>query len=299
MTAKPKLPRRTVAEAAANAVLRQLKLDGLRIDPEAIAESKGILVQAKPETAAGVSGMLLKHGDRFGIMYATNIQNRGFQRFSIAHELGHYFIEGHPEALLTTGVHQSRAGFVSGDLFEQEADHFAAALLMPEGPFKKAIADQDAGLACVEALRKACETSLTATAIRYCALTSDGVAVICTTGDAVDWCFMSDGMKQARGLTFLRKGIGVPPRTVTAQFNAASENVRTGQRDNGERQLSDWMGGDRSYRITEEVVGLGQYGRTLTILTCKALSLRSEVGPDDDDEEALIESWTPRFRGSD
>lgn len=296
MNTKPRLARRTLAEAAANAVLRQMKIEGLWVDPEAIAASKRIMVQPKPDTASGVSGMLIKAGDDFGIMYATNIPSRGFQRFSISHELGHYFIEGHPEALLTTGVHQSRAGFVSGDPFEQEADHFAAALLMPEAPFKKAIADRDAGLACVEALRKECETSLTATAIRYCTLTSDGVAVICTTGDAVDWCFMSDGLKQAKGLTFLRKGIGVPSGTITAQFNASPENVRTGQRDEGQGRLSDWMGGGGNYRITEEVVGLGQYARTLTILTCKSLSMRSEAEPEDDDEDALIESWTPRFR---
>jgi len=133
--------------------------------------------------------MLIKVGDDFGIMYATHIPSRGFQRFSISHELGHYFIEGHPEALLTTGVHQSRAGFVSGDPFEQEADHFAAALLMPELPFKKAIADRDPGLACVESLCTVCETSLTATAIRYSSLTSDGIAVLSSTGDMIDWCF--------------------------------------------------------------------------------------------------------------
>ncbi|MDX8451014.1 ImmA/IrrE family metallo-endopeptidase [Mesorhizobium captivum] len=136
MNTKPRLARRTLAEAAANAVLRQMKIEGLWVDPEAIAATKGIMVQPKPDTASGVSGMLIKAGDDFGIIYATNIPSRGFQRFSISHELGHYFIEGHPEALLTTGVHQSRAGFVSGDPFEQEADHFAAALLMPESPFK-------------------------------------------------------------------------------------------------------------------------------------------------------------------
>lgn len=201
MTAKPKLARRNLAEAAAGSVLRQMKIDGLWVDPEAIAASKDILVQGKPDTASGVSGMLIKAGDNFGIMYATDIPSRGFQRFSISHELGHYFIEGHPEALLTTGVHQSRAGFVSGDPYEQEADYFAAALLMPGLPFKKAIADHRAGLSCIEALRKACETSLTATAIRYTALTSDGVAVICSTGDTIDWCFMSDGLKQVKGLS--------------------------------------------------------------------------------------------------
>jgi Zn-dependent peptidase ImmA (M78 family) len=79
--------------------------------------------------------MLVKVGDQFGIMYATNIRRRGFQRFSIAHELGHYFIEAHATQLLVNGVHYSRAGFFSADPFEQEADHFAAALLMPERPF--------------------------------------------------------------------------------------------------------------------------------------------------------------------
>lgn len=296
MNTKRGAARRGIAEAAANSVLRQMKVDGLWVDPEALAASKGILVQPKPDTAFGVSGMLIKAGDNFGIMYATNIPSRGFQRFSISHELGHYFIEGHPEALLTGGVHQSRAGFVSGDPFEQEADHFAAALLMPELPFKKAIADQDAGLVCVDTLRKACGTSMTATAIRYSALTSDGIAVICTSGDVIEWCFMSDGLKQARGLTWLRKGTPVPPGTLTATFNARPDNVRTGQRDAGEGRLSDWLNGDHHYRVSEEVVGLGQYGRTLTVLTCEALSLRGEGEEPDDDEDALIESWKPTFR---
>jgi len=34
-----------------------------------------------------------KAGDEFGIMYATKIPSRGFQKFSIAHEIGHYCIE--------------------------------------------------------------------------------------------------------------------------------------------------------------------------------------------------------------
>lgn len=296
MTAKTRLARRSLAEATANSVLRQMKVEGLWVDPEAIAASKDILVKAKPDTAPGVSGMLLKVGDNFGIMYATDIPSRGFQRFSISHELGHYFIEGHPEALLTTGLHTSSAGFVSHDPFEQEADHFAAALLMPELPFKKAIADHAPGLDCIEVLRKECETSLTATAIRYSALTSDGVAVISSIGDAIDWCFMSDGLKQAKGLRWLKKGTAVPAGSVTASFNSRTESIRAGERDAGDGRLNDWMAGERAYRITEEVVGLGHYGRTLTVLTCGSLSLRGDTEDSDDDEETLIDSWTPRFR---
>ena len=240
--------------------------------------------------------MLVKVGDEFGIMYARNIPSRGFQRFSIAHELAHYFIEGHAAQLLARGAHHSRAGFFSSDPFEQEADHFAAALLMPERPFRKAIDDYDAGLACIEALCGKCEISLTATAIRYSGLTRDGVAVILSSGNVIDWCFMSDGLKVAKGLTWLRKGMPLPPGTVTAAFNARPRNVRTGQKDSGDARLNDWMGGDRIYRVTEEVVGLGQYGRTLTVLACETLTMRVEAEEDADDEETLIESWTPRFR---
>jgi Zn-dependent peptidase ImmA (M78 family) len=294
---KPRLARRALAESAANAVLRQMKIEGLWVDPKAIAASKGIMVKAKPDTASGFSGMLVKVGDDFGIMYATHIPSPGFQRFSIAHELGHYFIEGHCDALLSTGMHQSQAGgFMSGDPYEQEADLFAAALLMPELPFKKAIAKQDAGLSCIESLCKACETSLTATAIRYCNLTSDGVAIICSTENGIEWCSLSEGLKQAKGLSYLRKGTPVPDGTATARFNAKPSNVRLGQRDGAEGRLNDWMGGDRVYRVTEEVVGLGQYGRTLTILTCSTLSMRGDAEETDEDDETLVESWTPRFR---
>lgn len=296
MTFKLTVPRKSIAEGAANLVLREMKIEGLRVDPIAIATDKGILVKEKPDTVDGVSGMLVKVGDQFGIMYATNIPSKGFQKFSVAHEIGHYCISGHVDALLSTGEHYSRAGFQSADPYEMEADYFAAALLMPERPFKKAIDDHPTGLVGIEALAKACDTSLTATAIRYSGFTRDGVAIVLSKGQAVDYCFMSEGLKEAKGLKWLRKGTPVPGGTVTELFNARRENVRAGQKASGDGNLSDWMDTERGYSITEEVVGLGQYGRTLTVLTCNSLTARVEEAEDEDDEEKLIESWTPRFR---
>lgn len=295
MTSKPRLARKSLAERTASLVLREMKIDGLRVDPVAIATSKDILVQAKPDTVEGVSGMLVKAGDQFGIMYATNIPSKGFQKFSISHEIGHYCIECHCDAVLSNGIHYSQAGFRSSDPFEQEADYFAAALLMPELPFKKEMNRHDPGLTCIEELRKACETSLTATAIRYANLTRNGTAVILSSGATIEYCFMSEGLKEAKGTSWIRKGAAVPDGTVTAAFNARPENIRTGERDDGAGRLNDWMGGERVFRVHEDVVGLGQYGRTLTVLTCESLS--ADKGSEYDDEEAeLIESWTPKFR---
>jgi len=68
----------------------------------------------------------MRVGSSFGILYATHLANEGFERFSVAHELGHYFLPGHIDAVLAGGgqVHTSRAGFVSDDKYENEADHF-------------------------------------------------------------------------------------------------------------------------------------------------------------------------------
>jgi len=67
-----------------------------------------------------------------------------------------------------------------------------------------------------------------------------------------------------------RQGTAVPDGTVTAAFNAQPENVRIGARDSGDGRLNDWMGGERVYRVREEVVGLGQYGRPLPYSPARA-----------------------------
>ena len=95
-----------MAKQKAEAFLRDEGITTLPVDPFAIAASRDIEVKPKPDTAGGVSGMLLRHGDVFGILYATHIPSEGFQRFSIGHELGHYFLEGHIDHILPEdGVH--------------------------------------------------------------------------------------------------------------------------------------------------------------------------------------------------
>ena len=239
--------------------------------------------------------MLLRHGNEFGIMYATHIAVEGFQRFSIGHELGHYFLEGHPEHVLNeNGVHESRAGFVSADPYELEADNFAVGLLMPSVPFRKVLARLSVGLAAIEQLAATCKTSLTATANRYAELTNDAVAVIVSTDGVVDYCFMSDTMKALRELTWLRKDHPVPKGTVTMRLSADPNRILHAERENDEVDLMNWLGGRRSHSVTEEAIGLGRCGKTLTVLS--SADTCEEEDDDDDDEDELIESWTPRFR---
>jgi len=278
----------------ARQVLKEHRIAALPVDPVAIAKAVGIAVIPKPATNGGVSGMLIRHGNDFAIGYATHIPSKGFQNFSIAHELGHYFLEGHVDAVLRHGdVHQSRAGsFSSDDRYEQEADHFAVELLMPEDLFKMALGRAGSGFAAIERLAGQCVTSLTATAIRYGKYTDDVAAVVVSEGTKVLFCVMSEELKTLAGSNRISKGDTLPPGCPTDLFNRASDRIARAERETGESPLQDWIGGNRNVDLIEDVVGLGGYGRTLTVLTAKDVVDVEELEQDEDIEE----SWTPRFR---
>lgn len=281
-----------MAKQKAEAFLKEEGITSLPVDPFAIAASRDIVVEAKPDTTEGVSGMLLRHGDNFGILYTTHVPSEGFQRFSIAHEIGHYLLDGHIDHVLPEdGIHASHAGFVSSDPYELEADHFAAGLLMPKGPFKRAIGRSNPGLAIIETMASNCLTSLTATAIRYAELTDDAVGIIISTGRIVDYCFLSDAMKTLPQLRWPRKGSPVPKGTETAQLNADSNRILIADRAANEIDVMEWLGGTRSAMVIEEVVGLGRYGKTLTVLSSDSIGQEDDSETDDDEE-----NWTPRFR---
>lgn len=211
----------------------------------------------------------------------------------MAHELGHYYIPGHIDAVLRHGdVHESHAGFSSDDPYELEADHFAAELLMPDALFRAAVRTAGTGLAAVESLSELCVTSLTATAIRYARHSEHAVAIVVSSGRFVNYCFMSDSLLEIAGSNRINKRDRLPPGTETSEFNKYQERVKSGARAEGDSDLHDWIGGRHSIELREEVVGLGRWGRTLTVLTADDL-------PDLDaerEDQALLESWKPRFR---
>src|SRR5688500_2361834 len=97
-----KLDAAIIATQHAEKLLRDRGITSLPVDPFRIAAAEHITVQEKPDTAPGVSGLLMRVGSSFGIMYATHIKNEGFQRFSVGHELGHYFLPGHIDAVFSS-----------------------------------------------------------------------------------------------------------------------------------------------------------------------------------------------------
>ena len=284
------------ASRRAEQFLVEHQITTLPIDPIAIAKDLDIEVHAKPVKAAGASGMLIRVGQAFAIAYATHIESQGFRRFSIGHELGHFLLPGHAEAILDDkGVHESFAGFRSDNVFEKEADSFAAALLMPGGPFSAALRKTEPGLEAIEDLATLCLTSLPATAIRYAQFADYPVAVVVSTGPSIDFCAMSETFKTLKDIEWLKKGQPVPRLSHTRAFNQNKKRVLESERIANVSKLHDWFGAGPDWELLEEVLGLGGYGKTLTVLRPLIPDMEEEDEEEQEFERTLEESWIPRF----
>lgn len=268
--------------------LKVHEIVSLPVDPFALAHKAEIDVIPKPDTEEGVSGMLLRHGNSFGIIYATHIKSEGFQRFSVAHELGHYFLDGHSDHVLgEDGIHQSHAGYASGDRFEREADCFASNLLMPSHLFRPLLRTCPDSIEGIIGLASMCKTSLTATAIRFAELSDVPVAVVVSSGGRVIYCCASEGMRQFRGWQGLGKGDPLP---LSVSLDLHRRGTTSGL-VSGHSVFPDWFGGKSNIGLREESMHLGAYGRQLTLLVANCL-------PEDeseDSEDELESRWRPKF----
>lgn len=267
------------AEYEAKQLIEKLHITNAPICPFKIAEQHEISVRSKDSDKPGVSGILMRVGGQFGIMHASHIKNDGFIRFTVAHELGHYFISGHPEKLFgeSDGIHYSYSGFISQSPLELQADHFAKEFLMPESLFRQETANAGEGFKAIEHLSKKFNTSITATAIRYCAFAENAVAVIMSADRNIEWCFMSSVLSDIPNIGWPKKGSLVPPDSYTYGFNKDKANIINAQQTEGWANLSDWLDDAPEIEMKEDVIGLGSYGKTLTVLfTSEAVDIENE-----------------------
>jgi IrrE N-terminal-like domain len=272
------------AADAAHGVLESLPSIKLPIDPLAIARGLGIELRGVVQQKIDFSGCLMHAGGRWGILYRDDIPVPGFRRFTVAHELGHFEIAAHHAAIFSgAAMHVSESGFTSHLWYEQEADHFAAELLMPEELFRAAIRDTTIGLPAIKQLAEKFNTSLTSTAIRYAKLSPDPVAIVVSAEGRVRYCFASPCMRMIRA-NYIEVATPVPIESETGlHFKTGAE---TGAEREGRSFLSAWFANaTRELDFNEDVIDLGSYGKTLTVLHAVQIPDEEEMAQQDLDED--------------
>jgi hypothetical protein len=264
----------TRCRRAAVALLAECGLGALPVRPEEICRQKGIVYSHDEALPEGIWGALLRQDGTFVILVSARCPTVEHRRFSAAHELGHYRLPGHLEALLASGRHESAPPYTSADPLEQEANAFASELLMPESLVTPILGEAEIGLASVRAIAGACETSFTSAAIRYAQLTPDPVAIVLSYEGVVEFSYVAPALREYPGVAGKnpKRGDDLVRGTAAHRLASSPEKIEEVTEASDAAGLALWFpecesGGE----LIEESVGLGRYGRVLTVLSAAEL----------------------------
>lgn len=140
-------------------------------------------------------------------------------RFSIAHELGHFYIERHRAYLMGGGSpHGSKGEFLADRMVEREADAFAAGLLMPSKLLRPMVNAGLLTLSVVEDLAARFDTSVLSTAIRAVQLSDFPCAVLALRDGRIAWTLASSCLSKEGCYPMSRAPITSP--TAKVQWDA-------------------------------------------------------------------------------
>lgn len=112
-------------EAQAETVLKHVGFKGLPVPVDEIAAKYRIVIRRAPH--GNFSGMLIRK-DGHALIGVSSSESQVRQRFTIAHELGHFFLHRNKDAFVD--YRDNKKGVMRTPR-EKEANMFAAALLMP------------------------------------------------------------------------------------------------------------------------------------------------------------------------
>lgn len=207
-------------------------------------------------------------------------KNSTRSRFTLCHELGHYYIDAHRNAIENgAGKHQSQCGMFDRSECneEREADLFAANLLMPPNRVIKFLSKNpnQTPLKQIQLMAKYFDSSITSSALQFISLSTTPTAAISwkPSGQCA-WCKLGDEFKKDETMKFWSK-----PKfqlASDAPQDSATAMVLNGEvKSAGNATLASYVfsnvkqGGHRDILLTEECMELGSYG-ALTIISRRA-----------------------------
>lgn len=243
-----------------------------RVDPVAIIKSKGITL-VTGWYADAFDGLLEYHSGRFYI-YSNLDRVEDLKapraKFTLGHELGHWFIDEHRNAL-EEGLapsHPSFCDYTSDHLIEREADWFASNLLMPRKRFLKVAMRSPRGMAGILFLADTFRTSVTSTAIRYVTEEVEPCALIKWQDGRFKWPWLSAETRKVGLLRTVRSSRNLEAGSPTARALAGERPV--GRYFSETTTVGSWfpkvdVTQGRNMPLVEQAIPLGRFG-VLTLL---------------------------------
>lgn len=194
----------------------------------------------------------------WAILHNTDV-SPGRRRFTVAHEFGHYLMH---RDLLPDGIacNEEAITFRAGEELEEEADTFAAYLLMPLDDFREQLeADKKPSLAEFDAVKDRYGVSLIACILRWLEYTACRSMLVVSRDGYVLWAKSSKAALRSRLYIQTR---GVPPVPVPAQSLAGRRDFDDLGREGVEHPAGAWF----QEPCLEITVISDKYDQTISIL---------------------------------
>jgi Zn-dependent peptidase ImmA (M78 family) len=143
--------------------------------------------------ARSYEGALLrmKGTPRGYIVLSRSVREATRQRFTLAHEIGHYLLPDQQDLSQPCGKAQIESWDETLAKPERDANRFAAEILVPRSVMLPYLRESPR-FSHVEQIARACQTSLTASAFRFAELSSFRVAMVWSQARRIRWYKASD-----------------------------------------------------------------------------------------------------------
>ena len=223
-----------------------------------IAEEFGIDVLYRPAESYDGALLRIRDAQRGCIVINSRIREESRKRFTLAHEIGHFVLQGQQE--VTAPCNQQRIENWDADLYrpELEANRFAAEILMPRGLMAEFV-QSEPSLESIRSIARLCGTSLTASAVRLITLTPHRAAVVWSQNQKILWSKLSEGF-----VRWIRKG-----DVRESSFAAQCYRKQSVPDQLAPVPASAWLyekGLQERAQIWEQSVRLKNYGAVLSLL---------------------------------
>lgn len=221
---------------------------------------------------------------RWGIFYNKNIQHIGRINFTLAHELGHYML--HRQDASLDGFECGTKDMLSPDSAykqrEEEANIFAASLLMPANDFRLQTEKEKFSFNLLGHCADRYEVSLTSAVLRWLEFTSKRAIAVFSEDGYMHWAKSSNKAFKSGKYFATRSG----PIEVPATSQAADQTFSFEARNGIRHGPGVWFDDEE---VIEHTIYSEEYEKTLTVL------LLDEIGGYTQLEEEPEEDVADRF----
>ncbi len=265
------------------------------IDPFAIIHNEHpLLVAGGRDFGDRYDGKLKynKEKKKFLLFYNTKYdlgleprKNHPRTRFSLCHELGHYFIDAHHKYLLGGGKsHASSGEFKTAVQMEREADAFASSLLLPSPLVEPLLNDGELSIRKLERVADEFGASLLCTTIRGVRLSDLPCAVAGIRRGRIAWVFPSKALIEGHCYPGKRVLESPAAKDCWAAFEAGDNS-----RNTEDGILGHWLQTfdreDELYdvEVTQSFFPIRSLDTLIVLLTMDADAMSNEEEEEEDD----------------